>query len=195
MQKISIDVIVHFLNSRNSREKLMIVVGAVLALAAIDNFLLIMPSAHSFLTTGPRLATLKRDLQTLKEDRRNEALIQKNWEETKATLAQSEKSLISANELPTLLENLSQLAQNTGVKIISLNPREELSLKNTKPAIYPIIPIDLRAVAGLHELGAFLSKLEGGQTFFRVADIKISVNPSHLTQHSVELRLETYRKI
>ena len=191
MAKLSLDLVTNYLNTRNPREKKMVVAAAVMLFMTLDYFLLISPLADAFMKTGPKLAAMKRDLQGLREDKRNQGLIEENWERTKIKIAETEKSFVASNELPALLENLSQLAQDTHVRIVSLKPNES-SAKAAKSKPYFSIPIEINASAGTHELGKFLSKLENGPIFFRIVDIKIAANPSDTKRHFIQLNLETY---
>src|SRR3990167_3114096 len=159
MPKFSIEFITHYLNSRNPREKKMFVAVAAMAIIAFDYLLLINPVIGVCMRATPKLAAMKSQLQELKDNGRNEALIGQSWEAADGRLAAAERAFVASNELPTLLENLSKLAQDSDVKIISLKPIEAVS-KTEKAKRYQSIPIEINSSSGTHELGRFLSKLE-----------------------------------
>jgi len=106
-------------------------------------------------------------------------------------LTEKEKMFVAPGEIPSLFENLSKLAQNSGLKIISLKPANS---PEGDSGNYQRIPIRISALAGTHELGKFLAELEGGGTFFRVTDLKIVANTSDIRRHSIDLSLEACRK-
>ena len=193
MPKFSIEFITHYLNSRNPREKKMFVAVAAMAIIAFDYLLLINPVIGVCMRATPKLAAMKSQLQELKDNGRNEALIGQSWEAADGRLAAAERAFVASNELPTLLENLSKLAQDSDVKIISLKPIEAVS-KTEKAKRYQSIPIEINSSSGTHELGRFLSKLESGPTFFRVTDIKIVAGSgsADIKRHSIQLNLETF---
>ena len=172
----------------------MVVAGAAMAIIVLDSFLLINPVIGVVMSTSPKLAVMKRQLQGLKDDHRNKPLIEQTWEATKKRLTEAESRLVASNELPALLENLSTLAQDSGVKIISLKPIETVAKTEKAQEIrrYHSIPIEISALSGTHELGKLLSKLESGPTFFRVTDIKITANSADIRRHSIQLGLETF---
>ena len=170
----------------------MIIVMAALLFIALDYFIFVQPISQAFLKTGPELASLKRARQILKEDKNNQDMIEKNWKIVTERLTAEEKRFVAPNGLPALLENLSKLAQDSGVKIISLKPVEGPSAAKATP--FTRVPIELKAVAGTHELGRLLERLEGGPTFFRVTDMKITASQTESNKHSVELLFETYRR-
>ncbi len=191
MPKISLEFITHYLNSRNPREKKMFVAVAVMAIIAFDYLLLINPVIGLCMRTTPKLTATKSQLQELKDNQRNKVLIDRSWETTNKRLTAAERGFVASDELPALLENLSKLAQDSGVKIISLKPIENVS-KADKERRYHSIPIAINASSGTHELGRLLSKLESGPTFFRVTDIKIAAESADIKRHSIQLDLETF---
>ncbi len=172
----------------------MVVAGAAMAIIVLDYFLLINPVIGVVMSTSPKLAVMKRQLEELKDDHRNKPLIEQTWEATKKRLAEAESHLVASNELPALLENLSALAQDSGVKIISLKPIETVAKTEKAENVrrYHSIPIEINALSGTHELGKLLSKLESGPTFFRVTDIKITADSANIRRHSILLGLETF---
>ena len=191
MSKISVEVLMNFLNSRNLREKTMIILFGAIAILVLDYAILIQPVTGVFFHTLPELSAAKQQLQVLKDDKKNKDGIKKNWEKQKAILAEKEKMFIAPNEIPALLEDLSKLAQSSSVKIISLKPTNS---PEGDSGSYQRIPIRINALAGTHELGRFLARLEGGTTFFRITDLKITANPLDIRRHSIDLALEAYRK-
>ena len=192
MKKINLDVVKDFLSGRSPREKMMFAGLAITAMLFLDTYFWLRPVIGALGESGPKLSALKKELRGMKDDKKNQALIQKDWQETQEKLSGAEARFIASNEVPALLENLSQLAQESGVKIISLKPIDDP--KPAKKSFYTKVPIELSAQAGTHELGKFLAKMESGKTFFRVSDIRIAENSAELKKHLIELRLETYRK-
>ena len=49
-------------------------------------------------------------------------------------------------------------------------------------------------MAGTHEFGAFLARLENGNTLFKVKDLKISSNPLNERKQLIELSMEAFKK-
>ena len=100
-----------------------------------------------------------------------------------------EKMLPAEREIPSLLENLSDMAKSSNVKIIGITPTVTAGEKGT---IYQELPILINAKSGYHELGRFLSSLENSERFIKVADIDIKANSSNPKKHDVDLLLLTY---
>ena len=79
--------------------------------------------------------------QTLRDDKKNAALIGKNWKGLKSRLAEAEKRFIAPSEIPSLLEQLSVMARDSGVRLISLKP---VAAEDT--GYYSRVPIRIQAL-------------------------------------------------
>ena len=189
--KIRFDFIANFVNSRPPRERLLLVALAVACLFFADYFLWLAPVTRSLMETLPVLSSLKQERRQLKEDQKNEALLREKWQKTEADLEEKEKRIAASNQTASLLENLSRLASASGVRILSLKPDEG----SPPPGkLYYSVPVHIDCLAGTHELGAFLNRLEAGDVYFRVSNLKIAANPNNERKHSIEMTVETFRK-
>ncbi len=187
-----LDLFVNLLNQRTEREK-QLIIGFMIALAIfLDYAVLVGPAIKAVSQDGPKIAPLKQELKGMIDDEKNKEEIRKKWEELKLTLETRDRSFISKDEIPALLENLSGEAQRSGVKIISLEP-SGWSGDSPKGTYFPL-PIEMRANAGAHEFGRFLSNLETGETFFRVKNIRIAANPQNEHRHQIDLSLEALKR-
>ncbi len=196
MKKLSfpqVDALLNFLNNRNPREKKMILILGGVFLLVMDYFFWISPVSRVFSELSPKIQPLQQQLNELKDDSRNKTEIAKKWEIAKHDLSEKDKMFVDRDGTPALLENLSKLAQKSGVKIISLEPFEGAKPSSAK-GNYAALPIQVKAIAGTHELGSFLSNLESGDTYFKIKDLKISVNPLNERKHNIELSMEAFRR-
>ncbi len=94
--------------------------------------------------------------------------------------------------IPALLENLSDIARSSGMKIISIVPLEDKGAAIQRGQAYQAIPIQITAKAGYHELGRFVSTLENSGRFMKIADMRIRANAANPKKHDVELLILTY---
>lgn len=103
-----------------------------------------------------------------------------------------EKMLPAEQEIPALLEILSAMAKESGVKIVAITP--VMPKENTAGSnqAYQEIPILINARSGYHELGNFLASLENSDRFIKVVDISIRTNSLAPRRHDVELLVLTY---
>lgn len=185
-----------FYTALNMREKTMLVVFAAVFILVVDYWLFLRPVMRVFTETMPQLSTLDAELDGLRTDKKNRPLLAKSWEDTKARVAEREETFITRDRVPALLENISKLALDSSVKILSLRPISVPADKSARaPKGYALVPIRLNAIAGTHELGSFLARVESGPTFFRVKDVRIVGQGEQDTRrHMIEVNLETYTR-
>ncbi|MBI3011839.1 MAG: type 4a pilus biogenesis protein PilO [Candidatus Omnitrophica bacterium] len=110
-------------------------------------------------------------------------------------------------ELPAVIERLSALANQTQVKIETISPQRSL-VDHAKadvnpdtdkppqpgpgPKGYEEVLIQVEALAGYHQLGAFLNAVEAGDRVVRVATLRMVGNPRDLKRHQIKLWLRAY---
>lgn len=191
--KFSYEPLVVFWNTRSTREKNMILVLLFLAILFVDYSLFIRPVQGFYATTMPKLAEVKRELKTLKEDRKNKEAIQSGWEKAKASLAEQEKKFIDWDEISFLIQRLSEMAASSGIKVVGIQPSDIQHSAGAKGG-YVAISVELSAFSGTHELGRFLEKIETGGLFLKVVQIEIRENPADYRRHSVRLKIQSFRK-
>lgn len=138
----------------------------------------------------------------MKSDLRSARVVIKDFEKLKSDLKERsqkvdsyEKKLPAEQEIPALLENLSNMAKDSDIKIIGIVPamsyfKDDKSVE--KNQIYREIPILITAKSGYHELGHFLNNLENSDRFMKVVDIGIKANKITPKKHDVELMVCTY---
>ena len=117
--------------------------------------------------------------------------------------------------LPAVIERLTELAGQTGVKLQLIVPQRPLAsatqttgrsgeakaLRAERSAgtgegsglpPYTEIPIQLDALAGFHQLGTFLSRVEQGEHPMQLRSLRISENPKLLRRQVVKMTLAAY---
>lgn len=192
MKKVSATALTDFINSRNPREKIMFVFLFIAAVFAIDYILLVQPIVNLFMNELPLQKSLKAELVELKEDQKNKENIQKNYVELKTRFEEILATFIENDQVPELLENLSKIASDAGVRIVTIKPSPE-STVDSIPG-FSLLPIEMTASSGTHALGNFLYRLESDKMFYRVEGLSIQANPAEPGKHQITVRLETYRK-
>lgn len=191
--KIPFDELIAFWNERTAREKIMLMSLLVCFIVFLDYLLFIRPVQAVFADTLPRLGSLKQELHGLRQDKKNKEGIEKEWTEAKAKLQEAESRFIRWDELSIVLDKASEVAQSSGVKIISLVPVQ--SRKGDPPAgLYTPVPIIMNGMGGAHAIGKFLAKLETSRIFCRVMSVRIAENPSDARRHLFELQLAVMQK-
>ncbi|MGH7197808.1 MAG: hypothetical protein ACREH5_03605 [Candidatus Omnitrophota bacterium] len=186
--KLPIEEFMEFWSERSAREKIMLVSLLVCFIVFMDYLLFIRPVQAIFADTLPRLGSLKNELRGLRLDKKNKEGIEKDWADAKVKLEAAESRFIRWDELSIAMDQASELAHSSGVKIISLVPVQ--SRKGDAPAgLYTPVPILINGVGGTHAIGKFLTKLETSRIFCRVMAVRIAENPSDAKRHLFELQL------
>jgi type IV pilus assembly protein PilO len=121
--------------------------------------------------------------------------IKKEIEELKAKAEFYSSKLPREEEFPAVLENLSDMAKNAGVKITKILPvRDSQLLPETGEHldIYREKEISITAQCGYHQLGTFISELENSERFMKVSDIKIDAARANTKRHNIQLIVKTF---
>ena len=191
-RQLRFDFIANFLNARAPRERLFLVGFAAVLAILLDYMLWFAPVTRTLTRTVSTLSLLQTQLDELEHDKKNEAAIRQKWESIQQELLDMEGRVGASGQIAPMLEDLSKLASESGVRIVSLTPSE-----NAGPAVsklYLVVPIQISAMAGTHQVGAFLMRLETGSTFYKVLDLRIAANPADERKHLIEMKVETYRR-
>ena len=191
LPKISFDRATQFFNSRNLREKTMLIIFVICFVLVVDALLFIQPSINSFFRVQPELRKVNDELKELELDKRDAKKIESEWRSMNDKLEKLSSRFVSSSEVSA--ETLSRLAQESNVKISSLTPsdkpRDELA------GSYKQVLIKIRGMAGAHSLGKFLAKVESDSLFFKIGNLTIKENEADDKSHDIEMSVECYRKL
>lgn len=179
--------------TKTEKEKTLLVIlaGAIVLVAYF--YFLIKPAIGDLQELMPKVSKLKNDLAMAKTLALNRPAIEKRREELKAKIDKYEKIFPREREIPRLLENLSDIAKASSVKIKGIRPITSRGYGSGEESkIYQAIPIEVIALSGYHELGRFLQKLETGERFIKLKDLSIRANPTGGKRHEVMLIAETF---
>ena len=177
---------------KNPRQ--MILIAAVIGLGAFYlyiNFLL-RPQIRDVVTVYSKAKRSSGDVATSERERSQIESLKKQVAQYHGKIESYERMLPAEQEIPKLLENLSDMAKGSGVKIVGITPLPSKDEARSPDQIYQEIPILISARSGYHEVGKFLSRLENAGRFMKVADLSIKENKTTPKRHDVELLVLTY---
>jgi Tfp pilus assembly protein PilO len=128
--------------------------------------------------------------------------LQQEHDRLAASVKTLREGLPSEERLPAIIEFLSDLASQTGVRIQTIFPQRSIETLGVAPGLeqsvvkppelYRGIPIQIDALAGFHQLGAFLARVESGSQPVQLRSLRISGNPKELRRHNIKLVLLVY---
>ncbi len=174
---------------------MLLTICAALAAAALYLYFVFVPQAMRVFQLTVNTGRTKSELRTARVVIKDFESLQKGLKERTQKVESYEKKLPAEQEIPALLENLSNMVKASDIKIVGIVPampyfKDDKSAK--KSQIYREIPILITAKSGYHELGHFLNSLENADRFMKVVDIDIKANKSSPKKHDVELMVCTY---
>ena len=171
------------------------VIAAAIAVAAVAlyfNFLA-RPVIAQLLTIVPKVSALKKNIASARSLMGQKAAIEKMREGLSGDIQAFDKMFPREQEVPKLLENFSNIANDSGVRIAGIKPiPARAGGELVGGEIYQAIPIEIIARSGYHELGRFIEKLERGDRFIMIENIDVSANPESVQSHNVRLVAITY---
>lgn len=176
-----------------AKNKLMAKIAPLLlALVVIFTYtrLFITPTIKNLRELRPKVTGLRQNIKSAEENIKNIEAVQRRLNDLKKRIGSYENRLPQKKEIPSLLQYLSEIAAESGVKITSIEPVKEIAPAGSKD--YTEIPIALSAKCGYHQLGTFISKLESSPRFMKVSNIKISRNQGDVYHHNVDLKISTF---
>ncbi|MDD4910344.1 MAG: type 4a pilus biogenesis protein PilO [Candidatus Omnitrophica bacterium] len=178
-----------------ARKKLILTCAAALAILLLDANLALKPQISRLSGVNSNLRKLRSDIINA---RRDITELEKYKAGPAGSPERSEdllRKVISEEEIPVLIEEVSKMAEGAGVKILQIR-----SVKNeqNKPAATTLlskffdIKIIISARSGFHELGKFINKIELFPVFMAVDGISIVHRGSGYPDHDIDMVLLAY---
>jgi len=186
---------------RDQRILLTIILVVVMSLWAYST-VIFRPLSQQLHRVGQDVRTASLKLQLMEQVVAQEPQLRQELSQLTDTLQALRTMLPSEEELPSVIGLLSDLASQTGVKIQTIFPQRSLegsgaasgsqAAATKPPELYKEIPVQIDALAGFHQLGVFLSRVESGTQPMQLKSLRISGNPKEPRRHSVKLVLLVY---
>lgn len=186
-----------------------LVAGAVWVYYAV----VFLPAFHTVMQLGQEVAATGKQLREIREALIQDPPLRQEQARLSQALEALRVALPSEEELPTMIQVLSEAASQSGVRIQTIAPqrsvetfgavpspskkssnkKDHLPPASPPPALYRQIPIQVDAVAGFHQLGMFVSRMESGPQAIRVTKLHVSSEKSKaLRLHHIKLTVLGY---
>ena len=152
---------------------------------------------------GEHVRLAQDQLRALEMVTANEAAIQTQHRQMSDTVKSLRNLLPAEEELPSVIELLSNLAGLARVKIQTIFPQRSAPAAEggseepktdaaAEPPVYKDVIIQIDAQAGYHQLGMFLSLIESSSKPMEVASLQISADPNDPQRHIIKILLRSY---
>jgi Tfp pilus assembly protein PilO len=142
------------------------------------------------------------ELRHIQQALAQEPKLQREQEELTEAMRSLRTVMPAEQELASIIEQVSAMATHAGVKIQTIFPQRSLEsfkvvagLDEKRPQqskLFKEIPIQINALAGYHQLGAFLNRVEQGKQPMYLKSLRITTNPKELRRHTVEVVIIAY---
>jgi len=179
------------------KQKLYVLLG-ILGLVGLVFYynLFLKPLFSHFIVNNREFYAVKKRVAKARALIASEARIKAQYKNLKKQSELLEKSFPNQDEVPTLLEDFSNIAESSRVRILKIKPLEVLGDSSSEGIVgnkvYSEFPILIEASAGYHQCGKFINKLEDMDRFIKIDDLDIRGNSSNPGRHNIRLRVTTY---
>lgn len=166
--------------------------GVLLLVFLADYFLLLRPLLGSVNKLSSQTSELKHNLEDAKTDIARIGQNRDQLEKIRNQVNEVKVKIRSAQEVPLILEDISRIASENGVKIDQLMPLKDqkVLLAKQKDVEYYALPIMVQARSPYHELGRWLAQLENEKVFYGIGNLSIMTNQKDTMRHQVQITLK-----
>ena len=180
-----------------SKRKILLIYGLSALFILVGYFYLFFrPSVAKIAELNPEIRELKIAIKSIEDELQRGPKFSERLKVLEAKLGGYEERLSRERQLPVLLENLSRMAEEAHVKILTITPhdtgRKARRGMDEEESVYQEIPIAITAQSGYHELGSFIDRLESGQRYMQVSHVKINPGQADSEKHKVEFVVYAY---
>ncbi len=176
----------------NEKNPYYVIGGFLILLFLIDYFLVMQFQLRTLGNLNEKTATLKTAIDKGQQDIERFAAYQNELKRLQEKYGQIESQVHSKDELPLILENISRIANQKGLRTDQMMPNTSLmeEVAKNNDGQYFAIPIQVEGTSEYHDFGRFLNQLENEEVFMLVPEFVIKASRDDQSRHDIELTLE-----
>ncbi len=172
-----------------------------IAVVWIYGGLILGPLCRRAVALGREVRQQRDQLARLEDATAREAELERAYQQLQQRVETMRQRLPQEAELSRIIETLSELALQAGLRLQSIAPQRTVDLSDAafldpRPPeasrVYQQIPIQIEALAGYHQLGAYLSLTETLNEPIQLVSLRITSHPKYPTRHSVRMILHAF---
>ncbi len=179
--------------SQADEKKRNIAIGvAAFLILAIDFLLIMRPQISRLMFLNQEVSKRKTDFKAANDDIAKVAQYRSDVHQWAEKISSMNEKIKSREEVPLILERISLMANQQGVKINQIMPNQDgqkAILKNSEVQYY-LLPIFVEAYAGYHDLGRFLNQLESDEMYLRLDNFTLSANGGDIYHHQMQMTIQ-----
>ena len=150
------------------QKKILFLAGIIIVLLVLLVYLFTIPQYNKYKDLQDKVEKLKSELEEQKKITSVLPKFRKESQELEQKFTAALKELPEKKEIPLLLMNISQLAQESGLQITLFQPQKEVLMD-----FYEEIPVKIKLYGGYHELAAFFDKVANLSRIVNIKDLTI----------------------
>lgn len=177
-------------------KKMALVIAVSLAIIYADYTFLIKLQLQGIRGITPKVIKLKSDIANLAKDLPKIQDLRKNIEAKSQAGTPEFKKIISEGEFPLLLQAISDMANQSKVRVMQINTPKDEKAKEELISGQKLMPLVVRLDLSCtyHSLGSFINLLENAKQFIEVEDMKIARDSRDFFLINAGLALKVYAK-
>lgn len=154
-------------------------------------FVFTRPQLDQLQKLTPEIKTLSDNLEKTQTNLRQINNYAKQVQTFKEEIQKIKGGVLTREDVPLILEKISQLATKNGIKIDQLIPYsdQEKVLFSYDQLSYFVLPISMEGRSGYHNFGRFLDALEEENLSFKIRELSMASTDDPLN-HAVKLTLQ-----
>ena len=190
--KFDFGQIIEMFNKLDVKIRYGVFVGILLLIFFLDFFTIMAFQWGSIRNMENEQKSLKQNIERLQSDLLRVNQFKNNLQTSKAQLEALNKKIHSVGEISSIMEDISSLANEVGVKIDQLTPQQDAqkSAASNETVKYYFFPIVIQGTSSYHAFGHFLNRLELEKLLFIVSNLSIEDRDGDVRHHALNANLK-----
>lgn len=144
---------------------------------------------------GLQIAKISSDLEKLNKDLETMRRLKASGTEPDQAVLSKPKRLITQDELLSLLQEISDLANANKAQILQMkHTKDAKDVKKEGASNFTALAVNMELLCDYHNFGKLLDDLDNTNVFLSVESIKIAYSEKDYLRQKINLGLKTYMK-
>ncbi len=152
-----------------NKQKIIILVALLLAVAALSFFFLIKPKYTELNDLKVKLDTLQQQIQKDRQVAANLPLLLKEYDKLNRELAAALTELPNQKEIPALLTSVTDEGKKAGLDFLVFKPGNEVKLD-----FYASVPVDITVAGSFKSVGDFFAAVGSLPRIVNISNVNFS---------------------
>jgi len=177
--------------TKENRQQFLIL-GIAVLFVLFDFVLLLKPQVSNLIKLNSKRSKIKKDVYLAKTQIAQMGKLKEKYAFLKDSIASGQKWFISDAEIPSMLENISSLANNNQLKLMQIKPMYKKPESDKQAEEYYPLSVYIIAQGGYHQLGRFINRLENNKIFIKLNELDILPDQRNYLTHNIKLILNIF---